>query len=113
MARLYADENFPLPVVEFLRASGHDVLTAREAGQANLKIPDETVLSFAKREGRAVLTRNRRHFIRLHLAQPDHAGIVVCTEEPNFEELAARIHQVIAAEENLSGKLIRVNRSPG
>jgi predicted nuclease of predicted toxin-antitoxin system len=56
VARLYADENFPLPVVEFLRASGHDVLTAREAGQANLKIPDQTVLSFATGEGRAVLT---------------------------------------------------------
>lgn len=113
MARLYADENFPLPVVKFLRTSNHDVLTAREARQANLKIADETVLSFATGEGRAVLTRNRRDFIRLHLAQPDHAGIVVCTEEPNFEELAARIHQMIAVEENLNGKLIRVNRPRG
>lgn len=26
MARLYADENFPLPVVEELRRLGHDVL---------------------------------------------------------------------------------------
>lgn len=30
MARLYSDENFPLPVVELLRGLGHDVLTARE-----------------------------------------------------------------------------------
>ncbi|WP_158224898.1 DUF5615 family PIN-like protein [Brunnivagina elsteri] len=47
MARFYTDENFPFPVVEFLRVFGHDVLTARDAGKANLKIPDENVLAFA------------------------------------------------------------------
>jgi hypothetical protein len=35
VAALYADENFPLEVVEALRRLGHDVLTALEAGQAN------------------------------------------------------------------------------
>jgi Domain of unknown function (DUF5615) len=35
MASLYADEDFPLPVVVDLRNLGHDVLTAHEAGQAN------------------------------------------------------------------------------
>jgi hypothetical protein len=28
--RLYADEDFPLPVVEELRRCGHDVLTVQE-----------------------------------------------------------------------------------
>jgi hypothetical protein len=32
---LYADENFPLRVVEELRRLGHDVLTASEDGRAN------------------------------------------------------------------------------
>jgi len=31
MARLYSNENFPLPVVERLRALGQDVLTTQEA----------------------------------------------------------------------------------
>jgi hypothetical protein len=35
MANLYADEQFPRPVVEFLRNFGHNVLTTQEAGQAN------------------------------------------------------------------------------
>ncbi|MEG4502985.1 DUF5615 family PIN-like protein [Microcoleus sp. F6_B4] len=35
MARLYADEQYPYPVVELLRALGHDVLTVQEAGRAN------------------------------------------------------------------------------
>ena len=66
MTRLYADENFPLPVVIELRRLGHDVLTMPEAGQAGKAVSDEGVLAFARTEGRAVLTLNRKHFIRLH-----------------------------------------------
>lgn len=47
MARFYGDEQFPLRVVEYLRDLGHDVLTVQEAGNANLKIPDDRVLAFA------------------------------------------------------------------
>jgi predicted nuclease of predicted toxin-antitoxin system len=79
MARLYSNENFPLKVAQALRANGHDVLTVVEAGQANQEISDEEVLAYATRENRAVLTLNRRDFIRLHQAQPNHAGIIVCT----------------------------------
>jgi uncharacterized protein with PIN domain len=110
LARFYTDENFPLAVVELLRALGHDVLTAREAGNANLKIPDEDVLAFAVSNDRTILTRNRRHFIRLHIQQPEHAGIVVCTEDQNFEGLATRINEAVSAVETLKGKLIRVTR---
>ncbi|MBD2166696.1 DUF5615 family PIN-like protein [Calothrix membranacea FACHB-236] len=110
MAHLYTDENFPLPVVELLRDFGHDVLTAMEAGNANLKIPDEDVLIFATSNARAVLTRNRRDFIRLHRLQPNHAGIIVCTEEPDFVQLATRIHETISAEDTLTAKLLRINR---
>ena len=48
--------------------------------------------------------------MRLHILQPDHAGIIVCTEDPEFERLATRINEAIAAEQTLQGKLIRVNR---
>src|SRR6266404_2141749 len=78
MARLYSNENFPLPVVEKLRALGHDVLTIQEAGKADQAVPDKEVLAFATRENRSVLTLNRLHFIRLHREQPGHADIVVC-----------------------------------
>ncbi len=110
MARIYADEQYPLPVVEFLRPLGHDVLTVQEAGNAGLGIPDEDVLTFAVRDERAVLTLNRGDFIRLHRSQPDHAGIIICTQDSNWERQATRINDAIAAEETLSGKLIRVNR---
>lgn len=110
MARLYSDENFPFPIVECLRALGHDLLTAKEAGNANLQIPDEEVLAFAVANKRAVLTRNRRDFIRLHQLQPEHAGIIVCTEDPDFKGASMRIHQAISAEGSLRGELVRIVR---
>ena len=110
MARIYADEQYPLPVVEFLRPLGHDVLTVQQAGKAGLGIPDEDVLAFAVSNERAVLTLNRGDFIRLHRSQPNHAGIIICTQDNNWERQATRINDAISAEETLTRKLIRVNR---
>jgi predicted nuclease of predicted toxin-antitoxin system len=109
---LYADENFPLQVVQALRALGHDVLTALDAGNANQALPDEQVLGYATQNDRAVLTLNRREFIRLHTQQPDHAGLIVCTQDPDADGQAARIHAALAQIESPKGSLIRVNRSP-
>lgn len=78
MARLYANENFPLPVVEQLRRLGHDVVTMQEVGQAGQSMRDEDVLAFASGEGRALLTLNREHFIHLHRQSVPHAGIIAC-----------------------------------
>ncbi|MEM7029962.1 MAG: DUF5615 family PIN-like protein [Chloroflexota bacterium] len=110
MARLYSNENFPLPVVEALRQLGHDVLTIQETGRANQALPDEAVLAFATEEQRVVLTINRKHFIRLHKISPHHAGIIVCTYDPDFTGQAQRIHDAIRMEIQLLGQLIRVNR---
>jgi hypothetical protein len=110
MARLYSNENFPLPVVEELRTLGHDVLTIQETGQADQALPDDEVLKFATAENCALLTLNRRHFIRLHQDGQTHAGIIVCTVDPDFAGQAGRIHQAMGAQSSLSGQLLRVNR---
>ena len=91
MARLYSNENFPLPVIKRLRALGHDVLTIQETGKADQALPDDKALDFATVENRAVLTLNRRHFFRLHHERPQHAGIIVCTLDPDFGGQAERI----------------------
>ena len=109
MARLYANENFPLPSVEELRRLGHDVLTMVEAGRAGQAMPDEAVLAFAREEERALLTLNRKHFIRLHKTCSDHAGIIVCTFDPDFVGLADRIHTAIESQASLKGQLIRIS----
>jgi predicted nuclease of predicted toxin-antitoxin system len=111
LARLYADENFPIPTVEALRRLGHDVLTIAEAGQAGLGVPDEDVLVFAHAEGRALLTHNRKHFRNLHRAGWPHSGMVLCTEDTDFDSLAARVHQALSQVINVAGQVIRVTRS--
>lgn len=108
MASLYADEQFPLPVVKLLRDLGHDVLTVQES--ANAGLPDPEVLEFAILNQRVVLTQNRRDFKRLHKLNSDHTGIIVCTEDRNSEALANRIDRVIAIEGILKGKLVSVVR---
>jgi hypothetical protein len=110
MASFYANENFPRRTVEALRALGHDVLTTQEAGNAGQAIPDHEVLEFATRDGRAVLTLNRRDFIRLHKRGPAHAGIVVCTEDTDTAAQAARVHDAVTSLPVLEGQLVRVNR---
>ena len=109
MARLYADENFRYSVVEQLRLLGHDVLTVQEAGQQGNSDPE--VVTFATAAGRAVLTFNRRDFIRLHAQDASHAGILVCTDDDAIL-LANRIHQALVACPTLSGQLLRINRPP-
>lgn len=112
MAKLYANENFPFPVVEGLRRLRHDVLTTHEAGEAGQSLPDESVLAFASAEGRALLTLNRKHFIQLHNVNQDHAGIIVCSFDSDFIGQAHRIHAAIESKLQLSRELIRVNRPP-
>ncbi len=110
MARLYSNENFPMPVVDELRRLGHDVLTIQETGNVGQSLPDKAILAFANAEGRALLTLNRKHFIQLHNSNPNHAGIIVCTFDPDFIGQARRINKAIESQPKLSEQLIRVNR---
>src|SRR4051812_8337820 len=90
--QLYADENFPMPVVEELRRLGHDVLTAQDDNQQST--PDPDILARAHALGRPVLTHNRRHFERLHRQGADHSGVLSATRDNDTFALAARIDAV-------------------
>src|ERR1700688_1004874 len=110
MAQLYADESFPGPIVRHLRALGHDVLTAHEDGRANQKIADPGVLARATALGRAVLTNDRDDYHHLHAADPNHAGIITCSRDPDFSAVGDRIHAAMTALPTLVGQLIRIVR---
>lgn len=110
MVRLYADEDFPFPVVERLRHLGHDVLTTAEAGRASQAIGDADQLAFATSLGRAILTRNRRHYIPLHKRSANHAGILSITDDPDFDGQGSRIDAAIGGQFTLAGLHVRVNR---
>lgn len=110
MARLYANENFPLEVVIRLRELGHDVLTTHEAGKSNQGIEDDAVLRFAISADRSVVTLNRRDFIRLHQTSPSHLGIIVCTENRDYPDFADKIDRLIRQSGELANQLVRVKR---
>lgn len=108
MGRIFADEDFSLPVVEGLRRLGHDVLTVQDIGKAGQRWPDSEVFSFALSEGRTMLTKNRRHFYKLHERYPSHYGIIACTEDPDFEGATLRIHHSITTTPSLAGQFVRI-----
>jgi predicted nuclease of predicted toxin-antitoxin system len=111
MVRLYADEDFPLSVVEQLRRLGHDVRTVQEAGRAGRGIADAEVLADATAEQRAVLTHNHPDFRRLHRQGQPHEGIISCTQDPrDHMGLAQRIHDAMTATPNLANQFIRIIR---
>jgi len=111
MAKLYSNENFDFKVVEILGSFNHDVLTTKDAGNANQSISDEEVLAFAIAEKRAVITFNYQDFKILHRLNPEHSGIIICTEDKDIPALAFRIHQAIEfAQGELNQQLIRINR---
>lgn len=93
MAKLYADEQFPRPVVRFLRELGHEVLTVQESGNAGFT--DPRVLEFATANNLIVLTQNRRDFKLLHQIDSNHQGIILCTEDRDAFALTNRIHAAI------------------
>ena len=110
MAPFYANENFPQPVVEALRALGHDVLTSVDAGNANQRIEDPGVLASASAAGRALLTLNRRDFRRLHESGVPHVGIIARTQDVDFAGQAERIDQAVQQHPTLTGQFVRVVR---
>jgi predicted nuclease of predicted toxin-antitoxin system len=111
MARLYADEDFPLPVVEELRRLGHDARTVHEAGRANQGIADAEVLADAVADQRAVLTHNHGDFKRLHRQGQGHEGIISCTQDTlDPVGLARRIHDASVGAASLAKRFVRVVR---
>lgn len=110
MARLYADENFPYPVVDALLSAGHDVLTIQDDGRANQRFPDDALLARTSELGRVLLTTNRKHFLRLHREFPVHVGIIICTYDPDPQGLALRIDELLRSDVPLIGTLLRVVR---
>lgn len=95
MARLLADEDFPMPVVKKLRQLGHDVWSVVESDKAGTRWPDEEVFHEAQRQGRVLLTMNRRHFLTLHRSHPRHNGMMLCTQNPDSERFANCVHEAL------------------
>lgn len=118
MIKLYSNENFPMDIVRELRQLGYDVVTSKEAGQANQGISDEDVLTFATQNERVVITLNRDDFIALHRSGISHNGIIICKTDRDYIGQAQSLHTYLQGIESvghdfgliLQNRLIRVKK---
>jgi Domain of unknown function (DUF5615) len=89
---------------------GHDGLTSDEAGQANQKISDLAVVSFATQNNRIVITLNRDDFVRLHRSGIEHRGMIVCKDDRDSEGQTQAIQTCLIKYLDLSDRLIRIKK---
>ena len=95
--RLLVDEDTQdARLVSLLRAGGHDVLTANEAGLQGQA--DPAVLAYAAGDRRVVLTMNCRDFLELHEAGAAQSGIVCIYQDtdPRKNMTFARVVTALA-----------------
>jgi hypothetical protein len=109
MGSFLADEDFDHRIASSLRQQGHDILTLGVLGLAGASVSDERIIALAHERTRAVLTHNRRHFVRLHRQGLTHSGIVISSHARDAAAQALRIHQVITGVPALAASLVRVN----
>ncbi|MEA5598738.1 DUF5615 family PIN-like protein [Rivularia sp. UHCC 0363] len=107
--QFYSNENFPIAMVNLLRAEGYDVLTSYEAGQANQGIPDDVVLQYATKMGRILITENRQDFIDLHHSVSNHAGLIIFKSDRDYAgKVKAIIDFLNEDSRTLQNRLLRV-----
>ncbi|NJM17600.1 MAG: DUF5615 family PIN-like protein [Richelia sp. RM2_1_2] len=107
--KFYSNENFPLIMVNLLRAEGHDVLTSYEAGQANQGTPDDQVLQYATAMDRILITENRQDFIDLHRASSNHAGIIIFKHDRDYAgKIKVMTNFLNEDDQSLGNRLLRV-----
>ena len=84
--RLYLDEDVSARLAIRLISDGYDVLTASQAGRANLRISDEEQLAYAASTERAIFTHNIADYSKLAqswaAAGREHAGIILSHRHP-------------------------------
>ncbi len=109
MTKLYlnedcSDRRLKKILVEF----GYDVQTTYEVN--NIGKDDKNQLIYAVSQNRAFVTHNRKDFIRIHKENPNHSGIIVCTQNPNNQQLAEKIDEKIRNIDRLTNLLLRVKK---
>jgi uncharacterized protein with PIN domain len=111
MIKLYADEDFNNLAVKELRKMGYDIKTSQEAGTARQWLDDKSQLAYAVSQGCAILTHNHKDFYKLH-KENEHSGIISCTHNTNYKQLAQRIDEQIRNVPHLHNQLVRVTKPP-
>jgi len=78
--RFLADQDVYQVTVEFLRALGHDVLRAPDAGLA--RASDSDLLLYARGERRIMITRDKGFGALVFLSLREHSGVILLRVTP-------------------------------
>ena len=93
--RLFTDEMINPSLALELRSRGYDVESCEEAGRSRQRISDAEQLEYAARQGRTILSFNKRDFIALDRDFKSggrrHAGMIVA---PQIDDLGALLRAV-------------------
>ena len=105
--KFYLDANLSRRIAERLRQKGWDAVGAQEVG--NLEISDAAQLAYATAEGRALITKDIGHFIKLSrdavASQKPHAGIILCPRSLTGTEIDTIAERLTAIGERFPGGL--------
>lgn len=106
--KVYLDEDLSPAIAELLRQHGMDATSAQEVG--NVQLDDHAQLTYATREGRAIVTANVVDFIELaHAAvasNTEHAGIVLVPSSARGDEFQAIAAGIVEALKPYHGGLL-------
>jgi predicted nuclease of predicted toxin-antitoxin system len=109
--QFYSNENFPIAMVNLLRAEDYDVLTSYEAGQANQSIPDDRVLQYATTTNRILITENHQDFIDLHRITPEHPGIIIFKFDRDYTGKIKAMKDFLNTDgQPLANRLLRIKK---
>jgi predicted nuclease of predicted toxin-antitoxin system len=100
---ILADENFPLPTVETMRADGHDVLWARTNCPGR---SDAALLERAEAESRLVLTLDKDFWqIALQRREPlERSGVILFRVHPAVpDNVTPMVQRALSAEREWRG----------
>jgi predicted nuclease of predicted toxin-antitoxin system len=100
---ILADENFPLPAVEAMRAAGHDVLWARTDCPG---CADAALLERAEAESRLVLALDKDFWqIAVQRREPlERSGVILFRVHPATpESITPAVRRVLGAERGWRG----------
>ena len=114
--KVYLDEDLSPAIADILRRNGLDAIGAHEAG--TVQLDDRAQLSYATREGRAIVTANVVDFIELaHEAvatNTEHAGIVLVPSSFRGDEFQAIADAILGAvkpyPDDLRGLVVYLSR---
>jgi predicted nuclease of predicted toxin-antitoxin system len=92
-ARLLLDADVDPTLAEILSSRGYDAVSALRIGEL-VEAPDEEILDWAIRHGRAILTHNIKDFVPLARVYAqrgwEHHGIILSEQQIEFRELLSR-----------------------